>query len=42
MCTLTVPRLDVETLDYAEVAQFAVLEYTKKQIWGKIARYNYS
>ena len=32
-------RLDVETLDYAEVAQFAVLEYTKKQIWGKIARW---
>ena len=32
-------RLDVQTLDYAEVAQFAVLEYTKKQIWGKIARY---
>ena len=38
MCNNYCSRLDVQTLDYAEVAQFAVLEYTKKQIWGKIAR----
>ena len=31
-------RLEVETLDYAEVAQFAIVECTEKVILGKIAR----
>ena len=32
-------RLEVETLDYAEVAQFAMVEWTEKPVLGKIARY---
>ena len=32
-------RLQVQTLDYAEVARFAVLQHTNKHILGKIARW---
>ena len=37
---ITAFRLEVETLDYAEVAQFAVLECTGKHALGIISRYS--
>lgn len=41
MCLLLLDdcRLQVQSLDYSEVARFAVLQHTNKHIWGKVARW---